>query len=268
MYNIGQEFTHGVYGKYKIIKVYKINDIYDYDIKFLNTCNVEHVSENLIDTGYIKDNKYKLIDKTIIDKTTFGEPDKYGFNPNDNTSVKVLKTWQKMIRSCTIPTDNKYYLYGARNITVCNEWLCFENFYHDFTNMENYDKWKQPNSKYILFINRSTSLEYSPNTANIVHSHNSLFNTNKEYIGVYKDNKNNYSVSLNYHNNKVLKAYFSDPVSAAIYRDWYAVYYFGPDCGLNNIDMSYEAFRKAQQARRGRQCKQLYHLINESSDKK
>jgi hypothetical protein len=31
-------------------------------------------------------------------------------------------TWNKMIKRCHDPSDQDYYLYGARGITVCDEW--------------------------------------------------------------------------------------------------------------------------------------------------
>ena len=39
--------------------------------------------------------------------------------------------WRQMIRRCTNPKDNRYYLYGARGIKVCDRWLKFENFLAD-----------------------------------------------------------------------------------------------------------------------------------------
>jgi len=36
-----------------------------------------------------------------------------------------------MIRRCTDPKNNRYYLYGARNIKVCKRWLRFEQFIAD-----------------------------------------------------------------------------------------------------------------------------------------
>lgn len=42
------------------------------------------------------------------------------------------KCWQDMIIRCTNPKSKSYKYYGARGITVCNEWRCsFEAFYRD-----------------------------------------------------------------------------------------------------------------------------------------
>jgi hypothetical protein len=39
--------------------------------------------------------------------------------------------WEGMIRRCCKPGSLRYEDYGGRGITVCDEWLKFENFYRD-----------------------------------------------------------------------------------------------------------------------------------------
>jgi hypothetical protein len=39
--------------------------------------------------------------------------------------------WSKAIQRCTNPKDSRYNNYGARGITVCEEWLDFRNFIAD-----------------------------------------------------------------------------------------------------------------------------------------
>lgn len=36
--------------------------------------------------------------------------------------------WRNMLRRCNDPKSEKYPLYGARGITVCNEWQSFNGF--------------------------------------------------------------------------------------------------------------------------------------------
>jgi len=36
-----------------------------------------------------------------------------------------------MIQRCTNPNSNRYYLYGARGITICERWQDFQNFLAD-----------------------------------------------------------------------------------------------------------------------------------------
>ena len=42
--------------------------------------------------------------------------------------------WKGIIRRCTKPHDKSYPFYGGRGITVCEEWLVFENFWRDMGN--------------------------------------------------------------------------------------------------------------------------------------
>jgi len=37
--------------------------------------------------------------------------------------------WNNMIQRCTNPKNNRYSTYGARGITVCDEWREFKPFY-------------------------------------------------------------------------------------------------------------------------------------------
>lgn len=40
-------------------------------------------------------------------------------------------TWQAMIQRCSDKNCTGYILYGGRGITICKEWIKFENFYRD-----------------------------------------------------------------------------------------------------------------------------------------
>lgn len=44
---------------------------------------------------------------------------------------KTYTAWLDMIRRCTDCKNQSYHLYGGRGITVCAEWLKFENFLRD-----------------------------------------------------------------------------------------------------------------------------------------
>jgi hypothetical protein len=47
------------------------------------------------------------------------------------TNSKLYMRWANMIQRCTDSNCPAYKDYGGRGITVCNEWLSFENFYRD-----------------------------------------------------------------------------------------------------------------------------------------
>jgi hypothetical protein len=48
----------------------------------------------------------------------------------------IYSRWRGMINRCTNPNNRKYPLYGGRGITVCDEWMTFENFYRDMGDPE------------------------------------------------------------------------------------------------------------------------------------
>lgn len=43
----------------------------------------------------------------------------------------AYRTWDSMIQRCNNPGSTQYYKYGARGVTVCEEWGNFINFYRD-----------------------------------------------------------------------------------------------------------------------------------------
>lgn len=44
------------------------------------------------------------------------------------SQTKLYHIWQQMKERCFNPNSRNYYLYGARGITVCDEWKEFSNF--------------------------------------------------------------------------------------------------------------------------------------------
>jgi hypothetical protein len=47
------------------------------------------------------------------------------------TSTAEYKTWRSMLQRCSDPNSNSYCRYGARGITVCDEWKDFRRFISD-----------------------------------------------------------------------------------------------------------------------------------------
>lgn len=47
------------------------------------------------------------------------------------TGSPTYKSWQKMISRCNKPNDPSYKDYGARGITICEQWYLFDNFLAD-----------------------------------------------------------------------------------------------------------------------------------------
>lgn len=63
-------------------------------------------------------------------------------------TIKEYTTWIHMLRRCyseNFHTNNPTY----RGVTVCKEWLCFQNFCNDIQKIDGYNEWKN-NSGYEL----------------------------------------------------------------------------------------------------------------------
>lgn len=50
---------------------------------------------------------------------------------HDMHKTKIYKVWSGMISRCRTPSNTAYKNYGAKGVTVCEDWLKFENFYRD-----------------------------------------------------------------------------------------------------------------------------------------
>lgn len=50
------------------------------------------------------------------------------------TNTRIYHIHQTMIARCEVPTSYRYKYYGAKGVTVCDEWHTFENFYTWATN--------------------------------------------------------------------------------------------------------------------------------------
>lgn len=47
------------------------------------------------------------------------------------SSTRLYYIWGNMIQRCTNPKVKNYHRYGGRGVTVCKEWLIFDNFLED-----------------------------------------------------------------------------------------------------------------------------------------
>lgn len=47
------------------------------------------------------------------------------------TRTPTYRSWQAMKERCYNPGNDRFHIYGARGITVCNRWFSFENFLAD-----------------------------------------------------------------------------------------------------------------------------------------
>lgn len=53
--------------------------------------------------------------------------------------TKLYRAWVAIKQRCLNPKSSEYHNYGGRGITICNEWLEFQNFYNYVSTLEHYD---------------------------------------------------------------------------------------------------------------------------------
>lgn len=152
---LGDEFYSEKYGVYKVTdyRVYR-----DVEIEFVNT-------------GY----KYRTTSKSILtdnvrDKLAYVIEDIGCFGVGHYTTTSCSKTfantaykvWREMLRRCHTEDSSSYGRYGARGVTVCEEWRNFQVF----------AEWYEKNYKRGFEIDKdilsgSTKI-YSPETCRLI----------------------------------------------------------------------------------------------------
>lgn len=55
------------------------------------------------------------------------------------THTPIYNLWNGIKNRCTNPNVRNYRIYGGRGITICDEWLEFQNFYNYVSTLEHYD---------------------------------------------------------------------------------------------------------------------------------
>lgn len=162
---------------------------------------------------------------SVFDVGMIGE--KYS-SRKDGKNTKEYKTWQNMLKRCfnkEFKERNPTY----KDVTCCDEWLLFENFYEWLHYQENFDKWYN-GSKWALDkdILVKGNKVYSPETCCLVpHNVNMLFmkqddRRSRLCIGVYKDKDKYVARCNNPFTNKCehLGTYFTKEQTFIIYKKY------------------------------------------------
>lgn len=50
------------------------------------------------------------------------------FRKHGQYNTRLYRIWSNMIQRCSNPKNNSYYLYGAKGVSVCDEWKDFASF--------------------------------------------------------------------------------------------------------------------------------------------
>ena len=123
------------------------------------------------------------------------------------TNTKIWKTWQNIKTRCFNKKRGCYKNYGGRGITVCEDWLKFENFYRDMN--DSFEK------HILLYGKKNTTIE--------------RINVNGNYCkgncrwATYKEQRINQRVKMFLYNGvlgteKYLSEKFNIPRSTIYYR--------------------------------------------------
>lgn len=109
------------YGDYKVLRYINTNNI---EVEFLQTKTKLTVTLNSIRRGTLRDPYYP----SVYGVGYFGVG-KYSSRPEPKGPQSTCyKRWKEMIGRCYNKTSSGYESYGARGVTVCKEWLNFQNF--------------------------------------------------------------------------------------------------------------------------------------------
>lgn len=113
------------FGKLTII------DFSDFNKRYA-ICSCECGKTKIVETNYLAIGRIKSCGclRRIIERDRNYNPVLYGEAINKELRP-TCTAWASMLKRCLNKTNADYKYYGGRNITVCDRWLNFYNFYED-----------------------------------------------------------------------------------------------------------------------------------------
>lgn len=188
--NIGKIFDSNTCGKLKVLELAEIkkfpsNNVYK--VEFLETGSIRNARISNIKRGEVLD--YSIERKRVNKYGGYGKLYNITDNFYDGPIQNIAARWRNLLRR--VATDASY-----TNVTICDEWYNFDNFYKFVKNPENGFKGDGYElDKDILCHNRKDKV-YSPETClfiprilNVVLLDRQIHKTSKYPSGV-TDNKN------------------------------------------------------------------------------
>lgn len=174
--DVGDIFVNNNGEKFKINKfLYSKKTDYYYEIQFLDTGSKKVAEKRNIKRGGVKDDYSKHI---------------YGVACKGNASSKhplinkkTFKRWYAMIERCYNPNAQMYPSYGAKGVTVSDDWLCFENYLNDIVLLDgfDYDKYLSGDIQLDKDIKYKNNIIYSKETCCFVNkSKNARYQPSKQ----------------------------------------------------------------------------------------
>lgn len=123
--HIGSVYQSNNSGSFIVLEKCDRTDFYK--IKFIDTDTIKDVRTHNIISGSIRD-PYR---KSVYGVACTGRAKTNGSNK------KLYDVWHQMISRCYNKNDKRYFTY--RNVTVCDDWLIFENFLNDAKSIDGFD---------------------------------------------------------------------------------------------------------------------------------
>ncbi len=125
MIKIGSYYNSNKYGKVVVLSKEE-NDYYK--VKFLRTGTIKKFRSSQIKNGDIRD----CYSKSVCGVACTGDIKTKGkYKP-------YYSVWHDMINRCYNPNNKQSETY--KNVTVCDEWLIFKNFYDEVKEIEGFDE--------------------------------------------------------------------------------------------------------------------------------
>ena len=258
--NFNKIYYSDNYGAYKILEVYKgkAGVGTKAKIKFMQTGFENIVQLFHAKNGDIRDNIANH--KTPIDTSILDEYDR-----NLRINRFTYSVWREMIRRCNDNKFEQYKYYGGAGISVCNQWMDFNNFSYTINYVQQYEKWYrfptlyQLDKDYLQLQLPKNKRIYSPSTCiflhyydninirNIEYRNNHNINSGSKYFGVIKESNNTYSAQMSINNVPLYLGTFDDEIVAANVYNYFQDYYYNYDIIPLKNDVPYipqEEFKK------------------------
>ena len=126
-YTIGSVLSSNKYGDFEIVNHNAKRT--RFDIRFIETGYETNISYGCMIHGEVRDPYYPIYFKVAC----------LGMISVDEHPKEVY-LWRGMINRCYDVNNPNYIYYGEVGITVCDRWLCCENFINDIPLIEGYDE--------------------------------------------------------------------------------------------------------------------------------
>jgi hypothetical protein len=227
------------YGKYKILR--------EVEPRMYGSYKARMVEVLFLQTGYITTVKLAVATGSHAIRDPY-YPKVCGVGYMGDTHMgnkKIYKCWNAMIARCYNPATPWYNLYGGIGITVCDRWLCYENFANDVKDLPGYEDYiNKPGYALDKDILQSgiphNQKVYSKETCcfiPIADNHCEVIerNSGDSLIGVREVSEGKFTARVTHNGKEQHLGTFDAPEYAATIFDYYARLYNHK--ALNNLDV-------------------------------